>query len=693
MRRGRAGPLRLDIGNHKVLLGLLPAQGDRLARRGKAFPHTPARRLPDKLLAQRGHRHRGPAQFHAIDHGDDRMLPVPHQIPVEQQAKAVIHVPTPLGGVGPTRAIRRVQRQLVNLDHHLLGVTHPARDDANATLEGRGTGILQHAGQSTWPGRTVGWRRRPVRHDKVLLRFLPAQADPLARRRKVLPDTRARYVAQKLRAQRGHRRRGPVQLDAIDERHDRMLPVPEQVPVEEQPKAVVGVPTHAAGVGPTRAIRRHQGRSRVQDDLDRLGVTHPAGDDANATLEGRGGRILHHPSDKGHGQLVQHGPRPLHGHHDWPGQDGHDRPGQDGHAEPEVLPAIAGRDLAEFHAVLPDGHADGGPTGGLHKDEARAGHADLKVILVVGRTDGAGQGRGQAEPGRLCGAPAVPVGRARRAAAVDAVLAHVGDGLAHVGDGDGDGELGGGGPSGGVDGDRIAVVPVGVGGRLVVGWAGEGEDAVGTQGKGRGVGASHGPGGGLEVGGGVLGHGRGGVLGVRDVAGAGHAGRLTTTTAIITPPRRPDAEGDGRTERGRDSIILGRVGGGHRDHGRLPRIRRAAEGEGGVRGLGERQPVRQGTAVLLCDAGRKGIPVPVGERGERVREHLPRPNDLVRDGRRGRPPVGQQSQARLIQQGLWRHRPLPVGSVEVCVLQVVEGVGRGAPRRGDGAGQGVVGED
>ncbi len=544
--RLRAAVALRERGQHEVLLGFLPAQADRLPWRRKVFPHTPARRPPHKLLAQRAHRHRGPAEFHAIDPGDGRMFPVSEHIPVEQQPKAVVGVATHGRPIGPACAIRRIQRHLVNLDHHLLGVAHPAGDDPNATLEGGGGRILQHAGQAggrTRPGRAVGGRCSPIRYDKVLLGFLPAQADRLTRRRKVLPDTRARYVAQKLRAQRGHRHRGPVQLDAIDARDDGMLAVPEQIPVEEQPKAVVGVATRGRGVGPTRAIRRHQGRSRVQDDLDSLGVTHPAGDHPNATLEGRRGRILHHPSDKGHGQLIPHrgGARPL--------DDYDNRSGLDGHAEPEVVPVIAGRDLVACHAVLPDGHAGRGPTEGLHKDAARAGDVDLKVILVVGWADGTGQERGQGQHGRLGGAPAVPVGRARRAAAIKAVLAHVGDG-------DGHGELGGGGPRGGVDGDRIAVVPVSVGGRLVVGWAGEAEDAAGTYGKGAGVGAGHAPGGGGEVGGCVLGHGLGGVLGVLDVGGAGHAGRriLGAAIVIIGPP-------GGRTEKPGGDAANGADGG------------------------------------------------------------------------------------------------------------------------------------
>ena len=410
-------PPSLQARNEKVLTGFLPGQADRLTRCRKVGQHTRARHVVQKLFAQRGHRHRGPGQFHAIDQGDGRMLPVPEHIPVEEQPKAVVSVATHGRRIGPAGA-RREQRHPVNLDHHHLGVTHPARQHPNATLEGRAGRILQHPGQGTRPGRAGGWQPGPVRNDKVLQALLPLQADRLTRRRKVGQHTRARYVVQQLRAQRGHRHRGPVQLDAIHERHDRMLPVPEHIPVEEQPKAVVGVPTDACRVGPIRAIRRHQWRPLVHDDFDSLGITHPAGDDANATLEGRAGRILH-PSDKGHAQLVQHGrgPRPL--------DDYDDRPGLHGHAEPEVLPALAGRDLVEFDAVLPDGHAGGGPAGGLHKDEARAGHGHLKVVLVVGRADGAGQERGQGERGGLRGAPAVPVGRARRTPAVDAVVAAV----------------------------------------------------------------------------------------------------------------------------------------------------------------------------------------------------------------------------------------------------------------------------
>ena len=36
-------PRSLDVRNDKILTGFLPARGDRLTRRWKVFPHTPAR--------------------------------------------------------------------------------------------------------------------------------------------------------------------------------------------------------------------------------------------------------------------------------------------------------------------------------------------------------------------------------------------------------------------------------------------------------------------------------------------------------------------------------------------------------------------------------------------------------------------------------------------------------------------------
>ena len=72
---------------------------------------------------------------------------VAQEIPVVQQAKAVIRIATHALGVSPVGAISGLhQRLVVKLDLNPSGLTHPARDDPETALKGTRLGILQDSG-------------------------------------------------------------------------------------------------------------------------------------------------------------------------------------------------------------------------------------------------------------------------------------------------------------------------------------------------------------------------------------------------------------------------------------------------------------------------------------------------------------------------------------------------------------------
>ena len=82
------------------------------------------------------------------------MLALAQQIPVEQQPKAVVRVPTHAGRVPALGAIgRHLRREVPNLNLYEVGVTHPAREDAHATLKGARPRILQNPRQGARPAR------------------------------------------------------------------------------------------------------------------------------------------------------------------------------------------------------------------------------------------------------------------------------------------------------------------------------------------------------------------------------------------------------------------------------------------------------------------------------------------------------------------------------------------------------------
>ena len=109
------------------------------------------------------------------------MLPLPQQIPVEQQPKPIVRIPTRTLGIQPLRPIRRhLPPGSPNRKLDRVGVTHPAREHPDPTLKGVMTRILQKPRQPTRPARGGPSRGIPARNDEVLAILLPHQRHPLA---------------------------------------------------------------------------------------------------------------------------------------------------------------------------------------------------------------------------------------------------------------------------------------------------------------------------------------------------------------------------------------------------------------------------------------------------------------------------------------------------------------------------------
>ena len=65
-----------------------------------------------------------------------------------------------------------------------------------------------------------------------------------------------------------------------------MHPVAQQIPVVQQPKTIIRVATHLAGIAPAGAVGGRLARPAVKRDLNPPRVARPARDDTDAALEG-----------------------------------------------------------------------------------------------------------------------------------------------------------------------------------------------------------------------------------------------------------------------------------------------------------------------------------------------------------------------------------------------------------------------
>ena len=136
-------------GNDKVLLCLLPLHRDSLTEFREVFDGMRLAQPRREFFSQRRHRHGAVRELLLVGIGSHRMPAVAEQVPVEQQAEAIVRVPTAVGRVGPFGAragledqrVVRIARLEDNL--HRVGLAHPAGNDAQAALERPRGGVLQ----------------------------------------------------------------------------------------------------------------------------------------------------------------------------------------------------------------------------------------------------------------------------------------------------------------------------------------------------------------------------------------------------------------------------------------------------------------------------------------------------------------------------------------------------------------------
>ena len=120
---------------HKILQTLLPEQGHVFVRLGEIAQRKLTARASEKFLSERGDGHRGVGELLVISEGFHCVDAIAEQIPVEQETKPIVIIPTDCAGVCAARAISGLGTDAVEFDVDPLGVTHPAGDHANATEE------------------------------------------------------------------------------------------------------------------------------------------------------------------------------------------------------------------------------------------------------------------------------------------------------------------------------------------------------------------------------------------------------------------------------------------------------------------------------------------------------------------------------------------------------------------------------
>ena len=170
-----------------------------------------------------------------------------------------------------------------------------------------------------------------------------------------------------------------------------MLAIPQPVPVEQQPKAIVRVSAQrrpirqGRGVRPLRAIRgvlAQDGPIFLDDlKLHPLGFTHPAGEHAHATLKRRWPRILQIPGQQGRLEDIAPGlpPVPFHDHHHLSGLDPS--------GQPKVPPHPAAVGCDRLCIPLPHRALGIGGAGGLDHQHAGVGGGQDEIIRITGAVE------------------------------------------------------------------------------------------------------------------------------------------------------------------------------------------------------------------------------------------------------------------------------------------------------------------
>ena len=124
---------------------------------------------------------------------------------------------------------------------------------------------------------------RATCNHKVLQRLFPLNHDRTVGVGKPVQYVLARCAEQEFLSERRDGDGCPTHFFPIDQDNDLMRPVAQQVPVKQQPKAIVCVTTIFICVCPTCAITDTLGvlRLAVKDYFNPLRLIHPTGDHPN----------------------------------------------------------------------------------------------------------------------------------------------------------------------------------------------------------------------------------------------------------------------------------------------------------------------------------------------------------------------------------------------------------------------------
>ena len=254
---------------------------------------------------------RSSTELHSVSPGADRMLAVAEPIPVEEQAKAVVGVPAeglPLRGILSVRAGGLIAGSPglfrggagIKDNVNLLGLTHPAGNHSYTALKRARLRVPKP--HTRWRNdRPTATPDVPLNHE-VLERLLPGEGDILAFSRKIFNDKLSAYVFLEFFPEGGDCEDRATKLLPVSPGTDHMLAIAEPIPVEQEPKAVVGVPAEHFSL---RRIRRvwaggliagspglFLSGAGIKDNINLLGLAHPAGNYPHTTLKRARLRVL-----------------------------------------------------------------------------------------------------------------------------------------------------------------------------------------------------------------------------------------------------------------------------------------------------------------------------------------------------------------------------------------------------------------
>src|SRR5262245_48710392 len=140
--------------------------------------------------------------------------------------------------VFPTGAVGGLGFRAVNLDLNLAGFTHPAANDADATLESSRLGILQLLSGSTTRSAAVGTGSL---NDKILQAFLSMESDLVTLLGKIIHDKLSGCAGEEFATKVRHSDLDLGKFLAVRQGTDGMGAILEQIPVEQETKTIVRI--------------------------------------------------------------------------------------------------------------------------------------------------------------------------------------------------------------------------------------------------------------------------------------------------------------------------------------------------------------------------------------------------------------------------------------------------------------------